>query len=135
MIKKLIFILLAFVANSQSMTATTHEYPFLNFLTVDGKVQSIAVDDLNITMSNGMLTASNGRETKTFTLIKLNKMYFSESSGLEQLAADGNEPVEVFDETGISFGKFANVTDALHALDTGVYVLKSRSITLKIAVK
>lgn len=135
MIKRLLFMLLTIIAGLMPMTAATYEYPYLSFLTVDGKVQSIAVDDLTITMSNGSLTASNGNATKTFTLTKLDKMFFSESSGLEQLAADNDEPVEVFDEAGISFGKFANVTDALHALDTGVYVLKSRSITLKIAVK
>jgi hypothetical protein len=136
MIKKFLFvIIMAVMVGLASMAASTHEFPYLSFLTIDRTVQSIAVNDLTITMGNGTLTASNGNATMTFTLTDLDKMFFSESSGLAQLTADSVEQVEVFDESGKSVGRFANAIGALQALDSGVYVIKGKTFTLKIAVQ
>ena len=75
------------------------------------------------------------------TLTSLAKMYFSTgdestASGITMTEAEGTEnEVEVFTLTGISLGKFADSAKAKESLKHGVYILKSKSETLKITVR
>ena len=45
------------------------------------------------------------------------------------------EAIEVFTLTGISVGKYKNMQQAQNTLERGIYVVKSKNRTLKIAVK
>lgn len=118
------------------------EFPYLTFIASDGTVTSLGVESLEMTVTkDGNLVAVNSYGSKTFTLTSLAKMYFSLSdestaSGITMAEAEGTTgEVEVFTLTGISLGKFTNSTKAKESLKHGVYILKSKSQTLKITVR
>ena len=118
------------------------EFPYLTFVGSDGTVTSLGVESLEMTVTeDGNLVAVNGDGSKTFTLTSLAKMYFSLSdestaSGITMAEAEGTTgEVEVFTLTGISLGKFADSAKAKASLEQGVYILKSKSETLKITVR
>lgn len=118
------------------------EFPYLTFIASDGTVTSLGVESLEMTVTkDGNLVAVNSDGSKTFTLTSLAKMYFSLSdestaSGITMAEAEGTTgEVEVFTLTGISLGKFTNSTKAKASLEQGVYILKSKSETLKITVR
>lgn len=118
------------------------EFPYLTFIASDGTVTSLGVESLEMTVTkDGNLVAVNSDGSKTFTLTSLAKMYFSLSdestaSGITMAEAEGTTgEVEVFTLTGISLGKFTNSTKAKESLKHGVYILKSKSETLKITVR
>lgn len=118
------------------------EFPYLTFIASDGTVTSLGVESLEMTVTkDGNLVAVNSDGSKTFTLTSLAKMYFSLSdestaSGITMAEAEGTTgEVEVFTLTGISLGKFTNSTKAKESLKHGVYILKSKSQTLKITVR
>lgn len=134
--KKLLFSLLFIAA---SLTANAYDYPYLAFEKSDGTVTTVAVESLTMTVSGGQLVATNGDGSLSFTLSELSKMYFSSTpTGISDVAAAGEEEVEVFSVSGMSLGKYATASDATRACKTmkqGIYVLKSKSNVLKIAVK
>ena len=118
------------------------EFPYLTFVASDGTVTSLGVESLEMTVTeDGNLVAVNSDGSKTFTLTSLAKMYFSTgdestASGITMTEAEGTEnEVEVFTLTGISLGKFADSAKAKESLKHGVYILKSKSETLKITVR
>ena len=117
------------------------EFPYLTFVASDGTVTSLGVESLEMTVTeDGNLVAVNSDGSKTFTLTSLAKMYFSTgdestASGITMAEAEGTEEVEVFSLTGIFLGKFTNSAKAKESLEHGVYILKSKSQTLKITVR
>lgn len=117
------------------------EFPYLTFVASDGTVTSLGVESLEMTVTeDGNLVAVNSDGSKTFTLTSLAKMYFSTgdestTSGITMTEAEGTEEVEVFSLTGIFLGKFTNSAKAKESLEHGVYILKSKSQTLKITVR
>ena len=119
-----------------TLTASAaYEYPYLNFLTAAGVIETMPVDNLTMSIADGQLIATNGTTTKTFALTDMVKMYFTDSSGLNSLIANTDEAVEVCTVDGVSLGRFASVKDALLSLDRGTYVIKGQSSTFKIAVQ
>jgi len=123
------------MAGALGASATTYDYPYMYFVTTDGTLQSMAVDGMTFAFTDGSMVVTNESESKTFTLTAMNKMYFSESSGLEELVNATDESVEVYNMAGIMLGRYANTQQAMQELDRGIYVLKSQSTTLKIAVR
>lgn len=118
------------------------EFPYLTFVGSDGTVTSLGVESLEMTVTeDGNLVAVNGDGSKTFTLTSLAKMYFSTgdestASGISLTETESaDNEVEVFTLTGISLGKFADSAKAKESLEHGVYILKSKSETLKITVR
>ena len=82
------------------------EFPYFTFVGSDGTVTSLGVESLEMTVTeDGSLVAVNGDGSKTFTL------------------------------TGIFLGKFTESAKAKASLEQGVYILKSKSETLKITVR
>lgn len=110
------------------------DYTYLTFEKSDGTLTSVALSSLSITISGTTLTAGD----QTFTLSDLTKMYFStanETTGIEEATTTLDGAVEVFSLNGIAIGKYASMKDAAALLKTGIYVIKSKSKTLKVAVK
>lgn len=110
------------------------DYTYLTFEKSDGTLTSVALSSLSITISGTTLTAGD----QTFTLSDLTKMYFStanETTGIEEATTTLDGAVEVFSLNGIAIGKYASMKDAAASLKTGIYVIKSKSKTLKVAVK
>lgn len=109
------------------------DYPYLTFETADGNKTSVSVSSLTLTVKDGKLTAGD----KTFSLSELSKMYFSttETTGIENVIDTIDGAVEVFNLHGISMGKYNSMNEAAASLKTGVYVIKSKSKTIKVSVK
>jgi len=131
--RKILYLALMLIIGA--LTAEAYDYPYLNFLASDGTLQTMTVDGMTIAFNDGNMVVTNGDGNQTFVLSEMDKMYFTESSGLNQLVAEADESVEVFNVSGICLGRFANAKQALAALDRGTYVMKSKSATIKIAVK
>lgn len=116
-----------------SLAAQADDFPYLTFETADGTKTSVSAASLTITIADGTLTADG----KTFALADLSKMYFSASdvTAIDNVKNTVTGEVEVFTLDGIAMGKFDSLTEASSALKSGVYVVKSKSGTLKVKVK
>lgn len=102
-------------------------YTYLTFETTDGAKVSVEASSLTITISGTTLTAGS----QSFTLSNMSKMYFSnsdETTGIETLSvSDWNEITDIYDLNGRKVSK--------DQMQRGVYVIKTKSGTHKIAVK
>ncbi len=120
------------------MAANAYEYPYLAFATTDGTVQTVSVESLSITVSDGKLVVTNSDGTVNFTLTDLSKMYFStaqeNSTGVQQIETTSGG-IKVYSLTGLSMGTFETVAQARAALQSGVYVIKGNGKNYKINIK
>ncbi len=120
------------------MTASAYDYPYLAFETTSGTVQTVSVESLSITISDGNLVVTNGSGTVTFTLSDLSKMYFSdeeqEASGIQEVETTSGK-VQIFSLTGLAMGTFESLSQARASLRNGVYVVKSNDKSYKINIK
>lgn len=102
-------------------------YTYLTFETTDGAKISVEASSLSITISGTTLTAGS----QQFTLSNLSKMYFStsnETTGIKAISAQElSDATEIYDLNGRKVQK--------DQLRKGVYVIKTKSGTQKIAVK
>lgn len=122
--KKLLLLLTALTA---TLTAHSQDYAYLTFQTTDGAKISVPASSLTITISGNTLTAGS----QTFDLTNLSKMYFSsdnQSTGVSTLTSDDLDGTsEIYDLNG------RKVSTA--SLQKGVYIVKSKNGTSKIAQK
>jgi hypothetical protein len=97
-----------------TFAADASDYPYLVFQTTGGSKQSIAVENLTLTISDGKLVAKNETTNQNYLLSELSEMYFSTTvTGIENVNASAqDEGVEVYSASGISFGKFSSVDEA-----------------------
>lgn len=110
-------------------------YGYLTFQKSDGGEQSVSVDNLKITFSDGQLIATNTSTSATFTLSDLSKMYFSSTAtAIETVDANASDDstVEIWSLSGISLGSFSSLAEARQKLSRGVYVVKQGTKTFKI---
>ena len=128
--RRYLFLLITMIATT---AVFADDYPYLTFETADGNKTSVSVSSLTLIVKDGKLTAGD----KTFNLSKLSKMYFSttETTGIEKVIDTIDGAVEVFNLRGISMGKYNSISEATSSLKTGVYVIKSKSKTIKVSVK
>ena len=131
--------LLIIAAAAVVETAQAYDYPYLTLQKTDGTEQSVAVEQLKLTFSNGQLVLSNGDGTATISLSNLSKMYFTTSAtaGISTQITEATDegPVEVYTLSCMSMGCFESVAEAKKQLKAGVYVMKSKTRTLKITVR
>ncbi|MCR5334493.1 MAG: T9SS type A sorting domain-containing protein [Bacteroidaceae bacterium] len=122
---KKLFALLAFLASTLVIYA--QDFAYLTFQTTDGAKISVPASSLTITISGTTLTAGS----QTFQLSNLSKMYFSsdnQSTGVSTLTSDDLDGTsEIYDLNGRKVST-AN-------LQKGVYIIKSKNGTSKIAQK
>ena len=110
-------------------------YPYLSVQTTEGEVQTLSVDGLTMSVADGQMTFANGETSVSVALSSLAKMYFASSAtGVKELTST-NSPVEVYAVDGHRVGKFASLGVAVSGLRSGVYVVKSNDVTLKISVQ
>lgn len=119
------------------LSAKAYEYPYLVFLNSEGGTTAVSVESLNIAISNGKLIVTNADGTQTFSLSELSKMYFSQNADLTRISTNdvNDEAVEVFTMGGLALGKFENVNTAKASLKPGLYIMKNKKNTYKMAVK
>lgn len=131
--KKLFLTLLAVIA---VLTMRADGYPYLLFKTADGTIHAMSVESLTMEISGSHLVVTNSEETQTFTLSDLDKMFFYENTtGIDEIFSTESGEVSVFTIMGIYVGKYPDANEALKTLDKGLYILKTKSNTVKIAVQ
>lgn len=129
-------VLLTFIAMLAMLSVRADDYPYMIFQTTDGTIHAMAVESLNMEINNGQLVATNNEETQTFTLTDLSRMFFcTDSTGIEEVFSDDAGEVTVFTVMGVFVGKYPNANEAVNALNGGVYLLKTKYNTIKIAVQ
>ena len=131
--KKLFLTLLAVIA---VLTMRADGYPYLLFQTTDGTIHAMSVESLTMEISGSQLVVTNSEETQTFTITDLDKMFFYENTtGIDEIFSTESGEVSVFTIMGIYVGKYPDANEALKTLDKGLYILKTKSNTVKIAVQ
>ena len=131
--KKLFLTLLAVIA---VLTMRADGYPYLLFQTTDGTIHAMSVESLTMEISGSQLMVTNSEEAQTFTLSDLDKMFFYENTtGIDEIFSTESGEVSVFTIMGIYVGKYPDANEALKTLDKGLYILKTKSNTVKIAVQ
>lgn len=131
--KKLFLTLLAVIA---VLTMRADGYPYLLFKTADGTIHAMSVESLTMEISGSQLVVTNSEETQTFTITDLDKMFFYENTtGIDEIFSTESGEVSVFTIMGIYVGKYPDANEALKTLDKGLYILKTKSNTVKIAVQ
>lgn len=105
------------------------DYSYLTFELTDGTKASVSISQLSLTVNGTTLTAGS----QSFTLTNLAKMYFSatdESSTTGISSADiiGNDDItDIYDLQGHKVTK--------DQMKKGVYIVKTKDRTYKIAIK
>ena len=105
------------------------DYSYLTFELTDGTKASVSISQLSRTVNGTTLTAGS----QSFTLTNLAKMYFSatdESSttGISSIDIIGNDDItDIYDLQGHKVTK--------DQMKKGVYIVKTKDRTYKIAVK
>ena len=130
--KKIVLFLLLVIGTLTAHATSTGsvqagDYTYLTFEMTDGAKVSVEVSSLTIAISGTTLTTGG----RSFTFSNLSKMYFTtsdETSGIEAISAEElNAVSEIYDLSGRKVQK--------DQMKKGVYVIKTKSGTHKIAVK
>ena len=126
---KKIVLLLAIMA-SVTLSAHAEGYPFLTVQHSDGSQQSFASSGLVITFSDGnMVVSQNGTKT-TLALSDLSKMFFSTTSGIQQME-NGELKMENTPVYDLSGRKIINQSSSLKTLPKGIYIVGGRKVVVK----
>ena len=101
--------LLMMLCAAMALTAAAEEYdyPYLVFTNSDGTETAVAVDELEITFSNGQLVATNNTGAQTaLTLAELASMRFADAAHLpdgisrQSLSDVSSQPSTLYDLSG-----------------------------------
>lgn len=95
---------------------------------------AVALDGLNITYIEDKAVITNSSGTTELPLASLASMQFTTTLSASDIVV-GNEPVDVFSTTGVCEGRFSSIEAAKVSLNSGIYIVKSASAVIKIAVK
>lgn len=115
-------------------SAYAGEYKYLTFMRTDGTEVSLSVNQLEFTFEDGILKAKNQDGEQAFPISQLGKMFFSvEPTAILGITSDSEVgEVELFSPEGIRIGRFPSANEALSSTKKGLYILKSKSTTVKI---
>jgi hypothetical protein len=115
-----------------------YDYPYLSFQTSEGTVQSVSVNELIITFSNGQLVLTNTDGDQTISLSDLSYMFFSKeanTAGVTKIEDATYQTVEVFTINGLALGRFESIQKAKAELKPGLYLMKSNGKTQKVVIR
>ena len=121
-----------------ALSLQAYDYPYLSFQTSEGTVQSVSVNELIITFSNGQLVLTNTDGSQTFSLSDLSYMFFSKeqnTTGVTRFEDVSNQTVEVFTLNGLVIGRFESLQKAKAELKPGLYLIKSNGKTQKVVIR
>lgn len=134
--KKTIILMLLAAAAVQAGAET---YGYLTFETASGVQKSVSVTNLTLSYADGRIATAGSGATLNFNVADLNRMFFSTTSaGIETAIVDvaaEEGPVQAFNVSGAQVGTFSTVASAKASLAPGIYVLKSKSRTLKTVIR
>ena len=126
-------------ATALTAAAEEYDYPYLVFTSNNGTETSVAVDELEITFSNGQLVATNNTGAQTaLTLADLASMRFADAAHLpdgisrQSLSDVSSQPSTLYDLSGRQAVRKNDATP----VRKGVYVVrKADGSTSKIMVR
>ena len=112
------------------------DYKYLVFKCPDVP-QSIEIDGLEMTVSNGKLIVTNDYGYYDLDLASLSGMFFSEMAvtAVDKVTSTEAPPVQVRDLSGRLVGSFASQEAARQSLPKGVYGVQQDGNNFKMAVK
>ena len=109
------------------------DFKYLVFQSYDGTETSVETESLVITFGDGNLVTN---KDLVLPLSELNKMFFSNTVGINDILADeADGEVRVFLPSGVECGTYHNMNIARASLHPGVYILKTRSKSVKVIIK
>ena len=123
--KKILLTVLFFCAGLTAVQA--EDYPYLTFELTDGTKASVPAASLTLTINGTTLTTGS----QSFELTNLSKMYFSTSNMSTGIKSIDNGELTIDNEIYDLQGH--KVTKA--QMKKGVYIVKTKEKTYKIAVK
>ena len=123
--KKILLTVLLFYAGLTAVQA--EDYPYLTFELTDGTKASVPAASLTLTINGTTLTTGS----QSFELTNLSKMYFSTSNMSTGIKSIDNGELTIDNEIYDLQGH--KVTKA--QMKKGVYIVKTKEKTYKIAVK
>lgn len=134
---KQLFFLLAIAVSS--VIAKGESFSTLSFETIDGKVISLPVENLEISIADGILVAgADGAQTVNFNLEDLKAMQFSTDTptNITSITSDHAGTVTIFRPDGVVVGFYQSLDVARKALSPGIYIVKDQNAnSLKISIK
>lgn len=131
------FLLLMMMLASVAV-AHAGDYDYLLLVSKDNTSTAFLSSGLTITFSEGTLTVSSNGETQSFAVANLSKMVFGSngSTGIQAISDEiGTGEVSVYLLSGVLYGRYENFFVAKSKLQKGVYIVKSKSKTLKITIQ
>ena len=129
-------ILLSLLTIVLTVNAAT-PYKYLEFKTIENASFVVEATGLEIAVNDGVLSLSNTSGQKmNIDASTLASMQFTDGSdAVNNIVIDSDTRVQVYNLDGTVVGTFASVSDAMHLLAPGVYVLKStEGQTVKIMI-
>lgn len=121
---------------ASSLPAYAAETEVMSFEDKEGTVTSITAQGLTITIAGGTLVADNGTDKLEMPLSSLSSFFFGSAASVNDASADAAQgPVDAYGVGGEYAGRFVSVKECMGSLAPGVYVLRTKSETFKIAVK
>ena len=134
--------LLATLLLAATLTTSAATYDYLVFETSDGTQLSMTADGMKLTYNDGMLTATNGSVTQTFTTSALSRMFFSNAKQGDDATAISMATADDLNdsETCISDLSGRLIAPRTSNLETtnlrpGLYIFKKGNTTTKKYVK
>lgn len=125
--------------------ASAQSYSYVTLQQTDGTEQSLAVDGLKITFSDGNLVAVNGQTTATVALSKMAKMYFADSPAAIAAVTDGSATdvcirggqlyVNAPADTPVSVFTLDGRAVPARGLSAGVYLVRVGGRTYKVMAR
>lgn len=127
-------ILIVFGLMLTALNGWSNDYNYLVFVTNTGP-RSIAVEDLEMTVSDGKLVVRSGADGETFDLSTLTKMYFSDTAvvSINDVEAGKVQSVSIHDLSGRLARCYPSLDVARESLPKGVYVAKQGNKNFKLA--
>lgn len=126
-------ILMLAISACAALSVSAGNYNYLTILKQDGTQQSFTALGLTITFADGNMTATQDGQTTTMSLSELNKMYFSQTSGIEnvQEAKVRNQTSgAVYDLSGRKVAQAPHGSQVPTSLKKGVYIVNGKKVVI-----
>lgn len=103
------------------------DFPSIAFTTITGDEKVISADGLEITFSNGNMTATSSSASFTIPLTQIASMQFSNKidASVSVSAIGSDNPFVVYTPQGICRGTFSDFNSLKFNLEPGIYIIRS----------
>lgn len=131
-------LLLSLILTAAGLTAHAADYTYFVIRHQDGTATILSASRLHITFSDGNLIASSSTVSATLALSDLSAMYFSNdgTTGIEGVTTDTDSgDATAYDTAGRFVARAASLTALKQTLRPGLYVIRTKTETLKTLIR